>query len=624
MKLQFPFVQLPITFDAAALADEVLAVDEKCWRDRAVGATGNSALTLVTTDGDPDSDELAGPMRPTPWLERCPYVMQVLDALGAPWGRSRLMRLSGRSQVAAHVDTNYYWRERMRVHIPIITTPAVRFQCGEAEVNMAAGECWIFDTWRRHRVLNESDSERIHLVADTVGGDRLWDLIASGRPLGAPQREWLPKHVAPQPAIAAPELDFETVNVPTVMSPWEMRAHIVFLLNETVQSVHLPAIHQLLGRFSRGWQALWSCYGESREGWPRYRALLDATQQELVTCGANQVALRNETGLMQVLDAYVFAVALNDHEATTSDARKDTHGESPLTSGSGGPAMVRARNPGADPMFDRPVFIVSPPRSGSTLLFEALSGAVDVFTIGDESHALIEGVATLSPPERGYDSNRLLADDASNAVVAQLRQRFHESLRDRDGLRREGTAAVRMLEKTPKNALRIPFLREVFPEARFIYLHRDPRQVLASMIDGWQSGHFRMYSQLPGWTGLPWSFLLIPGWRELIGQSLDEIVGRQWECATRILLDDLARLPPDHWITADYGRFLADPQAEIIRLCEWSKMGWDRSLGRELPLSRYTISKPDPEKWRRHATVIEVQLEKMRPLADRAALAAAG
>src|SRR3546814_18014983 len=93
-------------------------------------------------------------MRPTPWLQQCPYIMQVMDALGATWGRSRLMRLSGRSQLAAHVDTNYYWQERMRVPVPIVTTPAVRLHCGEYEIHMGTGDCRIFATWRRHVVVN--------------------------------------------------------------------------------------------------------------------------------------------------------------------------------------------------------------------------------------------------------------------------------------------------------------------------------------------------------------------------------------------------------------------------------------------------------------------------------------
>ena len=33
-------------------------------------------------------------MSPTEHLERSPYLMQVLDSIGATWGRTRLMRLS--------------------------------------------------------------------------------------------------------------------------------------------------------------------------------------------------------------------------------------------------------------------------------------------------------------------------------------------------------------------------------------------------------------------------------------------------------------------------------------------------------------------------------------------------
>ena len=178
-----------------------------------------------------------------------------------------------------------------------------------------------------------------------------------------------------------------------------------------------------------------------------------------------------------------------------------------------------------------------------------------------------------------------------------------------------------MLEKTPKNALRIPFLKAVFPDAKFIYLHRDPRQVWGSMIDGWMSGRFRMYT-LPGWQGPTWSFLLTPGWQALNGQPLGEIVARQWETATRIMLDDLQTLPADDWASVDYGRFLADPQGEALRLSAWAGWAWDRELGTELPLSRYTLSRPDPDKWRRHAAAIEPRLAQWRTTIDRAARAA--
>ena len=140
---------------------------------------------------------------PTRHLERCPYLQQVLHSIGATWGRTRLMRLSGQAEVTPHVDVNYYWRERVRVHVPIVTQPTVRFTCGDAEINMRAGECWIFDTWRMHNVVNDHALPRIHLVADTVGGIGFWQLVARARPHARVSADWQPAFVPPDPRLAA-------------------------------------------------------------------------------------------------------------------------------------------------------------------------------------------------------------------------------------------------------------------------------------------------------------------------------------------------------------------------------------------------------------------------------------
>jgi len=162
-----------------------------------------------------------------------------------------------------------------------------------------------------------------------------------------------------------------------------------------------------------------------------------------------------------------------------------------------------------------------------------------------------------------------------------------------------------MLEKTPKNALRIPFLAAAFPEARFIYLHREPEPTLASMMEAWVSGGFRTYPQLPGWTGPDWSLLLTPGWREVIGAPLNRIVATQWATTTRILLDDLSALPRDRWTSIRYEAFIATPQEEISRLCRTMGLDWDSVLDVSLPMARHTISAPHPEKWRTSADAID-------------------
>lgn len=262
--------------------------------------------------------------------------------------------------------------------------------------------------------------------------------------------------------------------------------------------------------------------------------------------------------------------------------------------------------------LERPIFIVSTPRSGSTLLFETLAQAPDVYTIGGESHWLIEDIPAFAPAAHDWASNRLTADDAAPAPVEQLARAFYENLRDRDERPAEGR--VRMLEKTPKNALRVPFFNAAWPDATFVYLYRDVRQTLASMIEAWRSAAFRTYPQLPGWTGIPWSLLLIPGWRRLNGLPLHHIIAQQWATTTELLLDDLSNIPRKRVRGMVYSDFLASPQTAVEALAASLGLDWDRPLGRQLPLSATTVSRPGADKWR----AIEGVIEAIWPIVEKA------
>jgi hypothetical protein len=285
------------------------------------------------------------------------------------------------------------------------------------------------------------------------------------------------------------------------------------------------------------------------------------------------------------------------------------------------PAVIRSS--AADQRFDRPIFIVNPPRSGSSMLFETLAQAPNLYTVGGESHAVIEGVPGLGVLANNFESNCLGEQHARPEIIDDLRSRFFRQVRAGGGAP-PPAGRIRMLEKTPKNALRIPFLAKVFPEARFIYLFRDPRQVLASMMEGWESGRFVMYRNLPGWSGeRPWSFLLTPAWRDLNGQPLERVVAAQWAAATSIMLDSLDALPADRRISARYEDLLSDPNAEIVRLCQTLHLDWDRRLEDELPIARHTVSKPDHDKWRVRADEIAAVWPSIAPVAARAERAAA-
>lgn len=311
MKLQARFLQLPLQFDADLLARELASVRDSDWMPHPLGFAGNDFLPLISAHGDPRNESFDGPMRLTPFLSRDkPYLMEVLGAFGAVLGRTRLMRLSGQAEVSEHADVNYYWRERMRVHVPIITQPSVSFHCDGVAVHMAAGECWVFDTWRLHRVVNDHARARIHLVVDTVGGEDMMGLLASSRAPDRPPSNWSARRVAFTGS--PPPLEFESVNVPKVMSPWELREHLSFVLSEAAPNQPAAAdVARVASTFVHKWRLLWAVYGEAEAGWPRYRALLARFEQDLVAAHAGDLILVNEVDILETIRGMILSSALN-------------------------------------------------------------------------------------------------------------------------------------------------------------------------------------------------------------------------------------------------------------------------------------------------------------------------
>lgn len=304
MEFRRPLLQLPIRFDPARLAAEVDALPNAAWMPHPQGFQGNDAVPLVSVNGGLN-DQIAGPMAATEHLKRMPYIAGLMAELGGTWGRSRLMGLGPGAVVPQHVDIHYYWRTHIRVHIPVITNPGVRFFCGGDVVHMDPGEAWVFDSFRIHEVRNEGSEKRVHLVLDTVGGGRIWDLIEVAN-AGAviPDEPWQAGPIASESP-----LRFETNNQPTVMTPWEIRCHIDYLL-EHVISGRKEAVLAAIERFLFNWRAAWAEHGEREAGWTDYRLLIRSAREELAQLGAEAVLLDNEASLARALDALVFSRAL--------------------------------------------------------------------------------------------------------------------------------------------------------------------------------------------------------------------------------------------------------------------------------------------------------------------------
>jgi len=247
-------------------------------------------------------------------------------------------------------------------------------------------------------------------------------------------------------------------------------------------------------------------------------------------------------------------------------------------------------------------------------------------SIGGESHKEIESLPALHPANCGFQSNRLTEEQTTREAAEHLQRLFSSKLINSDGHSyselppEQRPERIHFLEKTPKNALRIPFLNSLYPDARFIFLHRNPRENISSIMEAWRSGMFVTYPDLPGWNGLPWSLLLTAGWNGLDGMPLEEVAAFQWQSANLQILDDLADLPDKRWCTVGYEQFLSDQAAHLQRLCNFMGVPFGSRMqavaAGKLPNSRYTLTPPDPDKWR----INEQQVMSVLPQVEATAL----
>jgi hypothetical protein len=137
------------------------------------------------------------------------------------------------------------------------------------------------------------------------------------------------------------------------------------------------------------------------------------------------------------------------------------------------------------------MFLISQPRAGSTMLQRVLASHPDIHTVSEPWIALHPLFALR---EHG------ISGDFDSALARQALQEFLRPLPDGEkqywrAVRRmlgylyscalEGSGKSIFLDKTPRYYFVIPELRRVFPDARFIFLLRNPVAVLASHLDTW-------------------------------------------------------------------------------------------------------------------------------------------
>jgi hypothetical protein len=144
----------------------------------------------------------------------------------------------------------------------------------------------------------------------------------------------------------------------------------------------------------------------------------------------------------------------------------------------------------------QPIFLLSLPRSGSTLVQRVLSTYPEVATTS-EPWVMLPFLTPLEPSMPLATGWQGSVNDAFRDFLAELpgaESDYLERLRPfAEGLYTEaaGNGARYFLDKTPPYHWIVDQLFKVFPEAKFVFLWRNPLSVVSSVIETFCDGRWR-------------------------------------------------------------------------------------------------------------------------------------
>ena len=179
------------------------------------------------------------------------------------------------------------------------------------------------------------------------------------------------------------------------------------------------------------------------------------------------------------------------------------------------------------------VFIIGCARSGTSILGELLGSHPDIIYLGEKLQPFWHG---FSPTPEHHEQD---AYHVSATIVATAR---NELTRLAEG----GT----IVDKVPPNALRLPFLAAIFPDAYFIHIIRNGLDVACSLKRGLEDR---------------WNHLKPQGWQEMALHSSSHLRGALlWRYVVEKVEDDFIMLDIENRYIIKYEALVREP--EILAL----------------------------------------------------------
>jgi len=443
-------LQFPFRFDAERLKADLSRVLPQEWtkhyndHDYSGDWRGVSLRSANGTAGQIFAEPAGNPpFADTPLLDRCPYFREVLSVFACPLKSARLLSLAPRSYIREHSDNALDYEDgEVRIHIPIQTNPQVEFYVSGERLLLEEGHSYYVNVNLPHRVNNRGAADRIHLVIDAQVNEWVHALFRQGQAEG-----WhIPRSpVPPQSMDSFRRLVLKTPALEQKLQSIPDRNRFTEAVIELGCAAGLD-FHE--GDVHAGFRQIMSCEADAAPA-----ALSGWTPTRISFRDGRPIAEWVYRGTQRFTAPFFEdSIGAFSRQPYTAFFRR----EMPLPAAE---AIASAGQPLAPSGF---IYHMS--RCGSTLLSQMLAALPRTLMIS-EARPIDEILqAKLSVPDLPH------AEQVGwlRSVVAAL------------GQRPAGTETEYFVKLDAWHIHSLPLIRAAFPETPWIFVYRDPLEVLVS------------------------------------------------------------------------------------------------------------------------------------------------
>lgn len=299
------------------------------------------------------------------------------------------------------------------------------------------------------------------------------------------------------------------------------------------------------------------------------------------------------------------------------------------------------------PKIKEPVIIIGCPRSGTSLLFRILSTSKNLWSLFRESNDIWANFyrftgkdfkdEVLTEADLTYESKEFLLNEFHKHSIKNYYLGFivRELVLKKENLNwilKTVTEAnilykklflkeYRLVEKTPKNCFRIPFINKLFDNCRFIFIKRDGRTNINSLIEGWNAPDRYIRRQamdiplnIKGYCGKHWKYVLPPLWENYTNKPLEEVCAYQWVSSNKAAIEGLKLIEEERKLIISYEDLTENTYETIKKICNFANIPFSkeiRKISQNPPVVNF-VTKPQKDKWKKNIK----QIEKVYPIIE--------